>query len=50
MACARLAYPWPGNVRQLRNVIERAVVIGAGDPRRTLASKVQAYGMLRLQT
>jgi len=23
-------YPWPGNVRQLRNVIERAVVLGDG--------------------
>jgi DNA-binding NtrC family response regulator len=25
-----LAYPWPGNVRELANVIERAVVLGAG--------------------
>lgn len=24
------AYPWPGNIRQLENVIERAVVIGEG--------------------
>ena len=24
-------YPWPGNVRELENVIERAVVLGAGD-------------------
>jgi DNA-binding NtrC family response regulator len=23
-------YPWPGNIRQLRNVIERAVVVAAG--------------------
>ena len=25
-------YAWPGNVRQLRNVIERAVVLGEGEP------------------
>jgi transcriptional regulator with PAS, ATPase and Fis domain len=25
-----LAYPWPGNVRELANVLERAVVLGAG--------------------
>src|SRR5262249_53219595 len=25
------AYHWPGNVRQLRNVIERAVALSAGD-------------------
>jgi DNA-binding NtrC family response regulator len=30
-ALARLAaHPWPGNVRQLRNVIERAAVLAAG--------------------
>ena len=23
-------YPWPGNVRQLRNVIERAMIISTG--------------------
>lgn len=28
---ALLAYAWPGNVRQLRNVIERAVVVCSGD-------------------
>lgn len=26
-----MAYPWPGNVRQLRNVIENMVVLAAGD-------------------
>jgi two-component system response regulator AtoC len=26
-----LANPWPGNVRQLRNVVDRAVVMGRGD-------------------
>jgi len=25
-------YAWPGNVRQLRNVVERAVVMAAGEP------------------
>jgi DNA-binding NtrC family response regulator len=31
-AIARLArYTWPGNIRQLKNVIERAVVTGSGD-------------------
>ncbi len=28
---ALVHYPWPGNVRQLENVIERAVVLGAGE-------------------
>jgi transcriptional regulator with PAS, ATPase and Fis domain len=27
---ALMAYPWPGNVRQLENAIERAVALGAG--------------------
>jgi Nif-specific regulatory protein len=26
-----VAYPWPGNVRQLRNVIDSAVVLASGD-------------------
>jgi two-component system response regulator HydG len=26
-----VAYPWPGNVRQLRNVVENMVVLAAGD-------------------
>jgi transcriptional regulator with GAF, ATPase, and Fis domain len=28
---ALVAYPWPGNVRQLKNVIENAVIMSAGD-------------------
>ena len=27
---ALMAYPWPGNVRQLENAVERAVAMGAG--------------------
>lgn len=30
-AAALLRYPWPGNVRQLRNVVERAVMLTDGD-------------------
>jgi formate hydrogenlyase transcriptional activator len=29
------AYPWPGNIRELRNVIERAVIV-ATSPRLTI--------------
>ena len=28
--CALLGYPWPGNVRQLRNTVERAVILAPG--------------------
>jgi transcriptional regulator with GAF, ATPase, and Fis domain len=28
------SYPWPGNIRELRNVIERAVIISQGGPLR----------------
>src|SRR4029453_12054271 len=27
---ALMAYPWPGNVRQLENAVERAVALSAG--------------------
>lgn len=25
-----VAYPWPGNIREMRNVLERALIFGAG--------------------
>jgi len=31
-----LMHPWPGNIRELRNVIERAVVVCLGDGRDTI--------------
>jgi DNA-binding NtrC family response regulator len=34
------AYPWRGNVRELRNLIERSVAIGTGDLARDLAGEL----------
>ena len=38
-----LAYPWPGNVREIANVIERAVVLGDG-PTLTVAQLPSRVG------
>ena len=31
-------YPWPGNVRQLRNNIERVMILAGGDPASEITS------------
>jgi transcriptional regulator with PAS, ATPase and Fis domain len=31
-----LRHPWPGNIRELRNVLERAMIVGRGAPRITI--------------
>ncbi len=33
---ALVRYPWPGNIRELRNVLERAVLLAEGDTLRAL--------------
>ena len=38
---AMVAYDWPGNIRELRNLIERAVILCAGD---TLVVEPSALG------
>jgi two-component system response regulator PilR (NtrC family) len=37
-------YHWPGNIRELENVIERAIVLGAGD---TLGAEALPAGLLQ---
>jgi DNA-binding NtrC family response regulator len=40
-------YPWPGNVRQLRNVIERAVILATG-PQLTVQLPERVPGQARV--
>jgi len=46
---ALVNYPWPGNIRELRNVIERAVVLSGGGEIGTaeLPEKVRSHDSLR---
>jgi formate hydrogenlyase transcriptional activator len=37
---ALVSYPWPGNIRELRNVLERGVITSAGDTLRLQLPKV----------
>ena len=31
-------HPWPGNIRQLRNNIERLLILATGDPNETITA------------
>lgn len=44
-----LAYPWSGNVRELRNVIERAVILERGDVLTARSVPLDCAGMMDLQ-
>jgi two-component system, NtrC family, response regulator AlgB len=53
---ALAAYPWPGNIRELRNAIERAVILSRGDsitlsdlPDKIVAEPRRADGGLTLE-
>jgi DNA-binding NtrC family response regulator len=41
-------YDWPGNVRKLANVIERAVVLASGDIHRFSAGRGRHEGIVNL--
>lgn len=50
------AYPWPGNIRELRNVIERAMILARGDeirpehlPREIRTQKGADAGLMSLE-
>jgi DNA-binding NtrC family response regulator len=42
------AYSWPGNIRELRNAVERAMLLAEGDTLRTEDFAVAAAGAVRL--
>ena len=42
-------YPWPGNIRELRNVVERAMIVGTG-PRLTFALPAASAASTRRST
>ncbi len=44
---ALMSYPWPGNIRELRNVIERATVLFSG---KNISSSNVKENLLRLKT
>jgi transcriptional regulator with GAF, ATPase, and Fis domain len=41
---ALVGYPWPGNIRELENAIERSVILAAGKPRIALADRAGRGG------
>ena len=41
-------YPWPGNIRELRNAVERAMLLAEGDTLTTEDFAVSAAGAVRL--
>jgi formate hydrogenlyase transcriptional activator len=41
---ARRAYDWPGNIRELQNVIERAVILSPGPVLKVPLSDLKAAG------
>ena len=43
-----VAYPWPGNIGELENVIERAVILSAGPEPRWLRRRCPLSPKLRL--
>ncbi|MGW8320684.1 MAG: sigma 54-interacting transcriptional regulator [Thermodesulfobacteriota bacterium] len=43
-------YPWPGNIRELRNVIEHAVILSTGDVLEVQVPKTKRVGPSRILT